>query len=153
MDDGNEKDIQDLIKQFGAQQTRSMPNPQFTGNPNQGLDAHTGIDNQGPINESTPVPPGMLQPSRAPVPAPTGDVCPQCNMVHPPIKSGEKCPNAVVKEMTEESEEVIVDVNKYLNTIQNILINQIEKKNIKHINKLFQNITIEINNFLEGYKE
>ncbi len=153
MDNGNEKDIQNLIKQFGTQQAKSMPNKQFVGNPNQGLDSHTGIDNQGPINESTPVPPGMLQPPRAHIPAPTGDICPQCNMAHPPIKPGEKCPNAVVKEMTEESKEVIVDINKYLNTIQNILINQIEKKNIKYVDKLFQNITIKINSFLEGYKE
>lgn len=153
MSDDNEKDIQTLIKQFGAQQARSMPDSQFTGNPNQGVDAHTGIDNQGIVNESTPVQPGMIQPSNPHVPAATGDVCPQCNTVHPPLPPGEKCPNAVVKAMTEESKEVIVDVNKYLVGLQNILMSHIDKKDIKNIDKLFQNITLEINIFLEGYKE
>lgn len=153
MDDKNEKDIQNLIKQFGAQQSRTQLNNQFQGNPNQGIDTHTGIDNQGIINESAPVPSGMLQPSKAPIPAPTGNICPQCNTVHPPLPPGEKCPNAIVKAMTEESEEVIVDVNKYLIGLQNILMSQIDKKGIKDINKLFQNITLEINTFLEEYKE
>jgi hypothetical protein len=95
----------------------------------------------------------MLHPSKAPIPAPTGNICPQCNTVHPPLPPGEKCPNAIVKAITEESEEVIVDVNKYLIDLQNILMNQIDKKGIKDINKLFQNITLEINIFLEEYKE
>jgi len=153
MSESDEKNIKDLINKFNQQQSGLQQNSQFSGNPNQGLDDHTGIDNQGASNESTPVSPGMIQPPKPHYPAPTGDVCPQCNMVHPPIKHGEKCPNAVVKSMTSENEEVIVDVNKYLVGLQNILMSKIEEKKIKDVNKLFQNITIEMTKYLEEYND
>ncbi len=147
----NEKDIQDLISKFNQQSSfmTSTPNLQ---NPSQGIDIHTGIDNQGVINESVPLTPGVMQPIIAPTPIPTGNICPECNMMHPPL-GGEKCPNAVVKAMTEESEEVIIDINKYLINLQNILMSQIDSKKIKDVKKLFENITIEMAKFLEGYKE
>ena len=147
----DEKDIQDLINKFNKQSSFMAKGPAL-GNPNQGIDVHTGIDNQGVINESTPIAPTALAPSAAPTPIPTGNVCPECNMMHPPLM-GKKCPNAVVKTMTEESDEIVVDINKYLVNLQNILMSQIESKKIKDINKLFQNITIEIAKYLEGYKE
>ena len=147
----NEKDIQDLINKFNQQSSFMAQNPAM-GNPNQGIDVHTGIDNQGAINESTPVTPGMMQPSTGPAPIPTGNICPQCNMMHPPIR-GDKCPNAAVKAMTEESEEVVVDINKYLVNLQHILMSQIESRKIKDVKKLFENITLEIMKYLEGYKE
>jgi hypothetical protein len=147
----NEKDIQDMINKFN-QQSSFMSNRSMIGNPNQGIDTHTGIDNQGPINESVPISPDTIQPSTGLAPIPTGNICSQCNMMHPPIK-GEKCPNAIVKAMTEESDEIVVDVNKYLVNLQNILMSQIESKKIKDVNKLFKNITIEITKFLEEYKE
>lgn len=153
MADDNEKDIQDMIKQFNMQQGAMMPNQNFAGNPNQGLDGHTGIDNQGPVNESVPLTPGTITPAAGPSPVPTGNTCPQCNMMHPPLRPGEKCPNAVVKAMTEESEDKSVDVNKYLVNLQNILMSQIDKKKIKDVKKLYQNITIEITKYLEEYKE
>lgn len=147
----DEKDIQDLINKFNQQSSFMAKGPAL-GNPNQGIDTHTGIDNQGVINESAPVTPGMMQPSTGPAPIPTGNICPQCNMMHPPLM-GKKCPNAIVKAMTEESDEIVVDVNKYLVNLQNILMSQIESKKIKDVNKLFQNITLETTKFLEEYKE
>ena len=115
VDEQQEKDIQNLIKQYSDQST-AMNNPQFQGNTAQGLDAHKGIDNQGPVNESVPLNPAMMGPAKGPDPVPTGNICPQCEMVHPPLRQGEKCPNAKVKAMTEEGTEVIVDINKYLLT-------------------------------------
>lgn len=153
VDEQKEKDIQDLIKKYSAQQSNFMGNSQFVGNPSQGIDSHTGIDNQGIVNESTPINPGTITPSKAPAPIPVGNICPQCNMVHPPIRPGTKCPNAVVKSMTEENTEVIVDVNKYLVSLQNILMTNIDKRKIKNVSKLFQNITLEITKYLEAYKE
>lgn len=147
----DEKDIQDLIKQFN-QQSSFMANKPDIGNPNQGIDIHTGIDNQGNINESTPISPAALTPSAGPAPIPTGNVCPECNMMHPPLM-GKKCPNAVVKAMMEEGDEIVVDVNKYLVNLQNILMSQIDSKKIKDVKKLFENITLEIAKFLEEYKE
>ena len=152
VDEQQEKDIQNLIKQY-TDQTGAMNNPQFQGNTAQGLDAHTGIDNQGVVDQSVPVSPGTLGNMKGPDPVPVGNVCPQCEMVHPPIRSGEKCPNAKVKAMNEEGTEVVVDINKYLVSIRNILMTNIEKKKIQDINKLFQNITLEIAKFVEDYKE
>jgi len=152
-EDPNEKDIQDLIKRYSNQQQSFMGNNPPRQNPSQNFDGHSGIDNQGTINESTPVASSMMGPIKGPDPIPAGNICPQCEMVHPPIRPGEKCPNAIVKSMTKENTEVIVDVNKYLLSIRNILMSNIDKKQIKDINKLFQNITLEIAKFMEGYKE
>ena len=153
VDDPNEKDIQELIKNYSKQQASFMGNNPVVQNPSQYSDPHNGIDNQGTVNESTPITPSMMTPSAASAPAPTGNVCSQCNTVHPPLRPGAKCPNAIVKSITKEGEDVIVDVNKYLVNIRNILMSNIDKHEIKDINKLFQNITLEITKYLEGYKE
>lgn len=160
----NEKDIKDLISKFNHQQSAfnssrmSAPgNNSFLGNnpimENKGPDLHAGIDNQGMSYQSKPLPAGGLTPARGPSPIPAGNSCPQCGMMHPPLRAGEKCPNAVVKKMTEESEDFSLDVRRYLANLQNILMSQIEQKRIKDVKKLFQNITIEITKYLEGYKE
>ena len=149
----DEKDIQDMIKKYTLQQQSMTPNPAFQGNTNQGIDPHQGIDNQGVVNESVPMPPGTINTSPGPSPVPTGNTCPQCDMVHPPLRPGEKCPNSIVKSMTEENDDKSLDVNKYLVNLQHILMSQIEQKKIKDVKKLYQNITIEITKYLEDYKE
>ena len=149
----NEKDIQDLISQYTAQQNAFTPNAKFTGDTNQGIDPHRGIDNQGSVNESVPMTPGTMTPAKGPDPVPVGNQCPQCNMMHPPLRPGEKCPNAIVKAMTEESEDKTLDINKYLVNLQHILMSQIELKKIKDVKKLYENITIEMTKFLEAYTE
>jgi len=142
---GEEQDIQNLIQKFQQQQSMVKPN----------IDSHAGIDNQGDVMSSSPLAPGTLQPAKGPDPVPIGNVCPQCNMIHPPLKPGETCPNAQVKidtgALNKESRDV--DINKYLVTLRNILVSQIEQKEIKDAQKLFQNITIEVTKFLEGYSE
>lgn len=153
MTDANEKDIQDLINQYSAQQNAFNRDPAFSGNTNQGIDPHRGIDNQGPVNESVPLTPGSMTPSKGPDPIPTGNTCPQCNMMHPPLRPGEKCPNAIAKALVEEKGDVTIDINKYLTNLQTILLSQIEIKKIKDIKKLFENVTIEITKYLEGYAE
>jgi hypothetical protein len=153
MSDANEKDIQDLIAKYNQQQSAFKPNPTFTGNPNQGIDPHQGIDNQGTVNESVPLTPGMMTPPKVHSPVPTGNVCPQCNMVHPPLRPNEKCPNATAKALVEESDDITIDINKYLTNLQTIMISQIQSKKIKDVKKLFENITIEITKYLEAYKE
>jgi len=144
---GQEQDIKNLIDQYQRQQQQAINS--------QKIDPHTGIDNQGESISSTPISPGTIQTSKGPDPVPVGNICPQCNMVHPPLKPGEICPNAKVKINTESiaKEERDVDINKYLVNLRNILVSQIEQKKIQHIQKLFQNITLEITKFLEGYSE
>ena len=141
---GKEQDIQNLIQQFQKQQTIMQPNI---------ADHHTGIDNQGDVMSSSPLPPGSLQPAKGPDPVAVGNICPQCNMLHPPLKPGEKCPNAKIVIKSDSKEGRDIDVNKYLVVLKNILVSQIEQKEIKDVQKLFQNITIEITKFLEGYNK
>ena len=74
--------------------------------------------------------------------------CPQCNLIHPPLKQGEQCPNAPVQ-MGEQK----VDFNDFLSTFRTILISQTEKKNITDYDKYFGYITIEITKAIEKYEE
>jgi len=102
------------------------------------------ISNELPINTG-------IQPGTPPKPAPVSNICPQCGMIHPPLKAGEKCPNAKVEVKSDEGKEV--DVNKYIVIWRDVVLSQIGSKNIKDPEKLFKNITIELTKFLEGYQE
>lgn len=139
----DEKDIQDLIQKFNNQQQGYSQNIN-----NQNMMPQTPtFDNQG--FESTPA---NIQAGPPPTPAPVGNTCPQCGMAHPPIPNGQKCPNAANK-IKDQKTNTTIDVNQYLNTLQIILISQIEKKKIKDIKKMYTNITIELTKFLEEYEE
>ena len=95
----------------------------------------------------------IITPSIAPASAPV-DGCPQCGLVHPPIAPGGKCPMApvTVKGAKGESEKV-VDVNKFLADLKNIIVSQAEMKKVTDIEKLFKNIIVEVTKYLEGYSE
>lgn len=80
---------------------------------------------------------------------PIFDNCPQCGMVHPPLKEGVPCPMRPVKSATG----VEVDTSKFLAALKNILISQIHIKQIKNVNKLMNEMVIHVTKFLEGYKE
>jgi hypothetical protein len=158
--DQREKDIAEMVKKFSAQQNSFMGNNPVMGN-NSGMgggqqpirDSHYGIDNQGDnYSGSTPITPASIQPGAPPKPAPVGNVCPQCNMMHPPLRPGEKCPNASMK-IEKEGKEQSVDINKYLVSLRNILMSQIDCKGSQDVDKLFKNITLEVTKYLEGYKE
>lgn len=92
----------------------------------------------------------ISQPSGVPMPA-GGGVCPQCNTIHPPVKMGEKCPNAVddlkEKGMDEAS------INKFIVDLKNIITSQMDKKDIQDAKKFFQHATIELMRILEEYNE
>lgn len=162
----NEKDIADLIRKFQTQSSHmGIPNSQGGGNMSflgnnpilgegrGGIDRHSGIDNQGDSMPSQPINPGQISRASAPSPIPVENGCPQCGMIHPPLRPGEKCPNAGAKIKSVDGTEKVVDVNKYLMTLRNILMSQIDSKGIKDVDKLFKNITLEITKYLEGYKE
>ena len=78
----------------------------------------------------------------------TEPVCPQCGLLHPPIRPGEKCPNAPIQ-IGEEK----VDTTKFFVDLKNICTSQIEKKKIKDVEKMFSKLIIEITGFLESYEE
>lgn len=178
----NEKDINELIRNFQNQQSNQMGRmnvpPHMQGNPNQdtsylgnnpvlnqreSVDMHAGIDNQGANyvdgslhtnKQHTQTAQNMnIAPSSPPKPVHIEGGCRECGMIHPPLRQGEKCPNAMPKAKTADGEEKIIDVNKYLNNLRNILISQISMKGIQDVDKLFKNITLEITKYLETYKD
>lgn len=83
--------------------------------------------------------------------APEG-ACPQCGTLHPPIPPGTKCPMAPTTIKGEDGVKIL-NTDKFIMSMKNILISQIEIKKIKDPEKLFNNITIEIMKYLESYEE
>ena len=77
--------------------------------------------------------------------------CPQCGIMHPPLRMGEKCPVAKVE--IKEAGITSDNVTKFTVDLRNIAISQIESKGIKDGNKLFKYLTIEFMKLLENYKE
>ena len=78
-----------------------------------------------------------------------GGVCPQCGLIHPPLRPGEKCPNAPI----EKNEAGIDDgdVHKHLVDMRNIILSKMKEKNIKDGKKFFQYAVIELTKALEKY--
>lgn len=115
------------------------PNTPFT-NPNP-----TNTNEQKVLNE--------LQTQVASTPpvsaAPSQGQCPQCNLFHPPIPPGEKCPNAPVK--VEGISEI--QVNEIVVKVKDILASQLEQKGVKDFNKFSGGLIVELMKYCEGYKE
>jgi hypothetical protein len=80
---------------------------------------------------------------------PSFPVCPQCGMMHPPLKPGEKCPNS--KEKTKDGN--IIPFDDLFSKIKTICISQIQNKKIKNINKLFAEVIVILTKEIEKYKE
>lgn len=104
----------------------------------------------------------VVNPQRAPATAPpvysapagvsqpvTGDICSQCGTIHPPIRSGELCPNAKINLPSIKDEEI----GDFLVSMRNIIISQVEKNQVKNVKKLFQQSIVVLAKFLEEYKE
>ena len=92
---------------------------------------------------TSPTPPG---PMAGP---PTGGVCSQCGIMHPPLKPGEKCPMAPIT--TKDNK--VVDPTNFLTKMKFIISNQLEQKGIKDVDKFFQHLTVELMKAMEDYKE
>jgi len=74
--------------------------------------------------------------------------CPECGLIHPPLKPGEKCPNAPAEVGGRK-----VDLTKFFADLKNIFVSQIENKGIKDTDKLLRFLTIELTKLLENYTE
>jgi hypothetical protein len=74
--------------------------------------------------------------------------CPQCNLIHPPLRVGETCPNAPVNldGITDQQ------INQMVVNVKNILVSQIKANKITDGNKLLQNLIIHIMKFFEEKK-
>ena len=77
------------------------------------------------------------------------DVCPECGVMHPPLPQGQKCPNAKVNLPSISDEEI----GNFLASMRNIIISQIEKRQIKNAKKVFQQSIVILTKFLEEYSE
>lgn len=91
--------------------------------------------------------------SAGPAPPAVGafDSCPQCGVMHPPLRAGENCPVKKVEVVEAGLKEE--DVTKLIINLRNIAISQIGAKGIKDGNKLFKYLTVEFMKTLEAYSE
>lgn len=78
-----------------------------------------------------------------------GSECPECGVMHPQLPNGEKCPNSKVN-LEKISD---VEIGQFLGSWKNIIVSQIEQKEIKEPKKVFQQATVILAKFLEEYKE
>jgi len=156
MNPEDEAYAQQLIEKMKRQ--NQMFNPQTNqGAPDQSPENIANVLNRGKnvnpevdINSQAIL--SQVKPSDPPVPAQGAFAeCPQCGVMHPPVPAGKKCPNAKI----EVKEAGIKDehVNRFLAQLRDITISQIQSKGIKHGNKLFQHLTVELTKILEGYSE
>ena len=113
-----------------------------------------GFDNQG--NQNTPPisfkPIQQIQQNLTNSTIPLG-ACQYCKTIHPPLRAGEKCPNAG---MGSDAQKHNIDdsiINKKLVDLRNIIISQMSKKNIKDGQKFFNYAIIELTKSLENYQE
>lgn len=81
--------------------------------------------------------------------APAQGTCPECGMIHPPVQPGKKCPNAKVQ--VEAIPEVAL--NEFVIKVRDILVSQVEQKNVKDFKKFSGGMIIEVMKYCEGYKE
>lgn len=80
---------------------------------------------------------------------PTMPTCPQCGLAHPPIPGGDKCPMAVERAPSGEE----INTNELFTVLKNVIVSNIQKKNIKDQKKFYGNIIIEVTKLCENYKE
>lgn len=88
--------------------------------------------------------------SAPPTPAaPTQGQCPECNLFHPPLPPGKKCPNAPI-----EAEGISqADVTGIVIKVKDILASQLEQKGVKNFKKFTGGLIIELMKYCEEYKE
>jgi hypothetical protein len=82
---------------------------------------------------------------------PSFPVCPQCNLIHPPLQPGEICPNAKIKVEDDKGNKINFETDEFLLMIKNIILSKTEGKRIneKKIKKLFSDLVINVNKIIE----
>lgn len=77
------------------------------------------------------------------------DICPQCGLLHPPVKPGEKCAMAPIT--TKDNK--VIDPTEFLTKMKFLISNQLEQKGVKDTKKFFQYLTIKLMKLMENYTE
>ena len=75
--------------------------------------------------------------------------CPQCGFAHPPVPEGKICPMATTQTPSGET----LDFTNFFSQMKNILMANIQSKDIKNTDQLFASSIVELTKFLETYKE
>lgn len=84
----------------------------------------------------------------APITSTQGD-CPQCGLIHPPLRPGEKCPNAPLKiEGVDE-----ISLTSFIVKVKDILSSQMEQKSVKDFKKFSSGMILTLMKYCEEYKE
>lgn len=112
----------------------------------------TGIKKQGPSLEEQRVLNSIQTGTPVNTIPTTQGTCPDCDMIHPPVQPGQKCPNAKVKVETAEGKEQI-DVTDLVIKIRDILVSQAEQKNVKDFKKFSGGLIVALMKYCEDYKE
>lgn len=81
----------------------------------------------------------------------TSPQCPQCNMFHPPIAVGVKCP--LVGAIVTEEDKSQTNMATFLASMKDILESQMSTKGVKNKDKFFKSLIVELTKFCENYKE
>lgn len=180
MDESDKLRAKQIIEQLKSSNMMNIPNQGQVQNPQQGHPQNfyvpdpNAVDNQGSeqgvetkeipgigvvfkdANVSTNLNP---QPSKQVVneiksdsfPG-GGNVCPECGKMHPPLPQGKKCPMAPIKIKTETGEEVVVDLNWYLDKFRDIFKIQLEQRNVKDPDHFMKYVIVELTKIIEKYK-
>jgi len=142
----------DILQKQGTPGQASNVNPQEQAALRE-IEANIKANNPSAvINQPAVAPIATTAPAHAytpPIEGVVGNVCHECGTMHPPVLAGQKCPNAKLNLPTISDEEI----GNFLVSMRNILISQIEKNQVKNAKKLFQQSTVALAQFLEGYKE
>jgi hypothetical protein len=144
MNPEDEKYVAQLVERMKAQTDMMQPTKMPDRKPEMIYSAGNAINEQAVLSSvanSSPFTPAV---------GAFGE-CPQCGIMHPPLRMGEKCPVAKVE--IKEAGITSDNVTKFTVDLRNIAISQIESKGIKDGNKLFKYLTIEFMKTLENYKE
>lgn len=75
-------------------------------------------------------------------------VCPQCNLLHPPVRPGERCQLTPVKTKDGKT----IDFEPFLADLKIMMVSQFEIRKIVNPEEVFKKIKMETMKILEGYK-
>ena len=122
------------------QETKFKMDPNIPGIQNTGQGQ--SMDEQRILNQvRASAPPAPVTPSQG--------QCPQCNLFHPPVGPGAKCPNAPLEIDGAPS----ININEIVVKIKDILASQLEQKGVKDIDKFVKEMVVSLMKFCEDYKE
>jgi len=153
MNPEDEKYAAQLLEKMKAQNAMMNPGADNKGNPDQSPGGPiSGMTNKPSVSVNEQAVLSSVQTSAPSAPAQGAFAdCPQCGTMHPPIRPGEICPMKKVE--IKEASVTDEDINRFLTSLKNISVSQIQSKGIKNGNKLFQHLTVEIAKILEAYNE